>query len=105
MHRQHFANVISIERDQIGDLFAFGLGQLEPIACFDFKTDVSRWGQGDSLTWAKNCGCTVHEDKDLSFARWLKLGSMPWQETQRKLTPLIAGERHDVGGALCYAFP
>jgi hypothetical protein len=40
MHREQLADVIPIERDQIGDLLSLGLGELEPLSGVDLEADV-----------------------------------------------------------------
>jgi hypothetical protein len=60
MHREQFAHVVAIERDQIGDLLSFGLGELEPLSGLDLETDVSARGERHRLSRLENGGCTAH---------------------------------------------
>src|SRR5262249_62108681 len=50
MHREELANVVAIERDQIGDLFSLGLGELELLPGLDLEADVPARGEGHRLT-------------------------------------------------------
>jgi hypothetical protein len=60
MHREQFADVVPVERDQIGDLLALGLGELEPLSGLDLEADVSGRRESRRLTRFENGCCTVH---------------------------------------------
>src|SRR3954469_25420293 len=60
MHREQLADIVPVERDQIGDLLALGLGELEPLSGLDLEADVSGRGKSRRLTRFENGCCTVH---------------------------------------------
>ena len=60
MHREQFADVVPVERDQIGDLLALGLGELEPLSGLDLEADVSGRRESCRFTRFENGCCTVH---------------------------------------------
>src|SRR5215467_14265257 len=84
MHRQQLANVVAIERDEIGDLFSLGLAQLEPAAGLDLETDVPAWRERDGLARTKHGGCAAHDE--MTFL-------------DRGFTPATAGRAFPAGTA------
>ncbi len=60
MHRQELACVVAVERDQVGDLLALGLGELEPLSCLDLEADIARGRQRHRLTQHEDSGGTAH---------------------------------------------
>src|SRR3954469_20194230 len=60
MHREQLADIVPVERDQIGDLLALGLGELEPLSGLDLEADVSGRGKSRRLARFENGCCTVH---------------------------------------------
>jgi len=51
MHREQLAHVVAVERDEIGDLLALGLGEPEPLPGVDLEADIAGRGQGDRNAW------------------------------------------------------
>src|SRR5262245_35998964 len=62
MHRQQLARIVAVERDQIGDLLAFGLGELQALSGLDLETDVAGRRQRDRLSRLEDRGCLAHGD-------------------------------------------
>jgi hypothetical protein len=64
MHREQLADVVPVERDQVGHLLSLGLGELEPLSGLDLEADVSGRGESHRLTRFENGGCLAHVRTD-----------------------------------------
>src|SRR6185295_18216850 len=98
MHRQQLTHVISIERNEVGDLFPFGLGHLESLASFDLEADVSSRRQGNRVTRVKNGGCAAHDAKDLPESGLECTASNPKPTKELRCgKPLVTSENSLIG--------
>src|SRR6185295_19438947 len=105
MHRQQLTHVISIERNEVGDLFSFGLGHLESLASLDLEADVSSRRHGNWLTRMKNGGCAAHDAKDLLDRDWNSRQAVRKRIKEvRRGNPPVAGNA-SIGRCGAYHYP
>jgi hypothetical protein len=65
MHREQFAHVFAIERNEVRDLFSFGLGQPQALTRLDLEADVAGRRERDGQTGLQNGTCATHGESGL----------------------------------------